>query len=95
MRIQSEGCSPTSGIQADDQQMIAEWIGLRVGRKMEIVRKVKNFAGDLVPRKRTGEVVSINKFFFTCKMDNGARESFRHNQLLNKEGGQTIKLKGE
>ena len=85
MKSRSEGCSPTSGIQADDQQMIAEWIGLRVGRKMEIIRKVKNFAGDLVPRKRTGEVISIN----------GARESFRHNQLLNKEGGQTIRLKGE
>ena len=94
MRIESERHSPSSGLQAEDQQMIAEWAGLRVGRKMEIVRKVKNFAGDYVPAKRTGEVVSINKFFFTCRMDSGARESFRHNQLLNREGGQIIRLKG-
>lgn len=94
MKIRAEKCTPSSGIQAEDQQMIAEWAGLQVGKKIEILGKVKNFAGDYVPRKRTGEVVSINKFFFTAQMDNGARESFRHNQLLNREGGQIIRLKG-
>ena len=56
MRIESERHSPSSGLQAADQQMVAEWAGLKVGRKMEIIGKVKNFAGDYVPAKRTGEV---------------------------------------
>jgi len=83
------------GILAEDLRKAAERVGLRVGAKIEIITPQKEYAGEVGVKKRTGEVIAIGNHYFTCKMDRGWVENFRHNQLINNEmGGPKIKLKG-
>lgn len=83
------------GLHYEDPRKTAEWIGLKIGSQIEFKVPKKEYAGEISWARRTGRVIAIYDHYFTCKMDKGWVESFRHNQLINHEtGGQKIKLRG-